>query len=277
MWPNPLEFFANYIERETGIAYSGSNLYQLQIRLEEICRTESIPSVDELAKRFQSSPVDLGLKQKLLDLSTNNETLFFRDPAYFVAIETFIVETLMKENPREIKIWSAASSTGQEALSIAITLEELSLKKGIPSYQISATDICDKAIKKCKSGLYTDFEVMRGLSPERREKYFKKEGEGWRVQPSLHSKIKFGYNNLIRSSVYEKFHIILCRNVLIYQKVDMKRTVIETLFHQLQTSGAILLGAGETMVGVRENVVTEVINGVTFYKRIKDGVRSAAS
>lgn len=272
---NPVEFFAALIERETGIFYHGANLYQLQIRLEDICRSEKIPSVDELMKKFQTSSSDSSLKQKLLDQATNNETLFFRDPSYFTSIETYVTEKLLKENPSEIRIWSAASSTGQEALSIAMTLEDLAARKNIPPYRIIATDICEKAIAKCKSGIYSDFEVMRGLSEEKRKKYFKKDGDVWRVKPSIHSKIKFGYNNLIRSSVYEKFQIILCRNVLIYQKVDMKRAVIESLFHQLDYNGAILLGAGETMVGVRDNVETEVINNVTFYKRVKEGVRAS--
>jgi chemotaxis protein methyltransferase CheR len=266
MWPNPVDFFANIIERETGIVYSTHNIYQLKMRLEDFCRTENISSIDELARQFQSRP-DLFLKQKLLDLATNNETLFFRDPKYFTAIQTYILDTVLKDNPRELRIWSAAASTGQEALSVAMTLTELGLKHNLPPFLITATDICEKAIQKSKSGLYTEFEIMRGLPDEYRDKYFQKDGDSWRVKPLLHSKIRYGYNNLIRSSVYEKFHIILCRNVLIYQKIDMKKAVIDNLFMQLEDSGAILLGAGETMVGIKENVDTEIIAGVSFYKK----------
>ncbi len=276
MWLNSLDFFANYIERETGIVYSGNNIFQLKMRLEDICRSENISTVDELSRRFQAQEIDLALKQKLLDLATNNETLFFRDPKYFTAIETYIVETILKDRPKDIKIWSAASSTGQEALSIAMTLDELSTKHHLPSFSITATDICEKALMKSRSGLYTEFEVMRGLSEERRIKYFQKDGDLWRVRPLLHSKIKYGYNNLIRSSVYDKFHLIFCRNVLIYQKMDMKKAVIETLFRQLETKGAILLGAGETMVGIKENVETENITGVAFYKKSNESLKSIA-
>lgn len=267
MLPNSVDFFAAMIERETGIVYSEANKYQLRVRLEEICRIEGIPSIEELAAKFQTNSNTLSLKQKLLDLATNNETLFFRDPVYFTSIESFITDVVMESNPKEIKIWSAAASTGQEAISLAITLEELSVKKPIAPYSILATDICEKAIAKCKSGLYSDFEVMRGLSPERREKYFKKEGDLWRVRPSLQANIKFGYNNLIRSSVSEKFHIILCRNVLIYQKVNTKRAVIEMLLGQLEPHGAVLLGAGETMVGIIDNIQTQLINNVSFYRK----------
>lgn len=273
---DPIAFFSNYIEQETGIVYSGANLYQLQTRLEEICRTEKISSIHELATKFNANSVDKKLKQKLLDTATNNETLFFRDPKFFVAIEQFIKQILLTHNPKEIKIWSAASSTGQEALSVAMTIEELSLKTYIPPYRIIATDICDKAIQKSKAGLYTDFEVMRGLSEDLRKKYFKKEGEMWRVDASLHSRIKFGHNNLIRSTVYETFHLILCRNVLIYQKVDVKVAVLENLLKQLEENGVILLGAGETMVGLRDDVEMEIINGISFYKMKKEPLQKVS-
>jgi chemotaxis protein methyltransferase CheR len=273
MWLNPVDYFANVIERETGIVYSTHNLYQLKMRLEDFCRNENISSIEELARQFQTKP-DLYLKQKLLDTATNNETLFFRDPKYFSAIQTYVLETIMKDSPKELRIWSAAASTGQEALSIAITLTELGLKHNLPPFHITATDICDKAIQKSKSGAYSEFEVMRGLPEEYRAKYFQKDGEVWRVKPLLHSKIRFGYNNLIRSTVHEKFHIILCRNVLIYQKLDMKKAVIENLFMQLEESGAILLGAGETMVGLKDNIDTEMITGVSFYKKASNKMKN---
>jgi chemotaxis protein methyltransferase CheR len=267
MLPNPVAYFAGYIERETGIIYSSNNDYQLKMRLEEICRTENISTIDELARLFQSPNVSLSLKQKLLDTSTNNETLFFRDPKCFTSIEIFLIDLLKFVDLHEIRIWSAASSTGQEALSVAMILDELFSKGKIPNFSILATDISDKAIKKGKSGLYTEFETSRGLSPERKGKYFTKEGDQWKVNPALHSKIKFSYNNLIRSSVYDTFHIILLRNVLIYQKVEMKKMVIENLSKQLENQGALVLGAGETLVGINDNFHVELVDGVSFYKK----------
>jgi chemotaxis protein methyltransferase CheR len=216
---------------------------------------------------FQKNTYSNSLKQKLLDLATNNETLFFRDPIYFTAIENFVAEVLAKDKIRDIKIWSAASSTGQEAISIAMTMDELVQRNKINSFTITATDICEKALAKSKAGLYTEFEVMRGLSQDKREKYFTKEGDQWRIRPSLHAHIRFGYNNLIRSSVYDRFHLILCRNVLIYQKVHQKKVVIDMLLGQLEANGALLLGAGETVVGLTENVQTQLINNVSFYRR----------
>jgi chemotaxis protein methyltransferase CheR len=276
MWPNPIDYFSGLIERETGIVYSESNIFQLKMRLEEFCRVEKISSVDQLAKLFQEKSIQPEQAQRLFDMATNNETLFFRDPKYFTSIEQFIKDDVLKTDPREIKIWSAASSTGQEALSVAMTLDQLSKKIPMPSFSILATDICDKALHKCNSGLYTDFEIKRGLSEDKREQYFRKEGDLWKAKPEIFSKIRYSYNNLIRSSVYDTFHIILCRNVLIYQKVEMRKAVVDTLFLQLEVSGALLLGAGETLVGIREDAKTEQIDGVSFYKKSKLSTKRTA-
>lgn len=271
-----IAFFAQMIERETGIVFQDINMYQLKTRLEEIVKFESLTSIDELAAKFQGLVVSSAMKQRLLDHATNNETLFFRDPGFFAALEEFIVKEILPASPAEIKIWSAAASTGQEALSIAMTLDELSQKRYMPPFSITATDISEKAIAKAKAGIYSDFEVMRGLSDERKHKYFTKHTNGWQVKQSLHSKIKFGYNNLIRPQVTDTFHVIFCRNVLIYQRVEMKKNVVDNLYHLLDPKGGILLGVGETMLGIREQVETSLVGNVIFYRKNKSAIKSAA-
>lgn len=264
---NSIEFFSKYIEKETGILFQDINLYQLKTRLEEIVKHEKLTSIDELAIKFQGFGASAILKQKLLDHATNNETLFFRDPTFFTALESFIMREILLDFPSEIKIWSAAASTGQEALSVAMAMDELSKKVPLPPVSITATDISEKAIAKARAGIYTDFEVMRGLSDERKEKYFSKHADGWHVKPHIQSRIKFGQNNLIRSTVNETFHVILCRNVLIYQKVEIKKIVVESLYQQLDPIGGILLGVGETMLGIKDNVQTTMVGNVIFYKK----------
>jgi chemotaxis protein methyltransferase CheR len=274
--PNALEYFARFIEKETGIIFDQSNTYQLRARLEEIMKAEGIPSLDELALKFLAPlGAEPALRERLLDHATNNETLFFRDPAFFSGIETFLVTEVLPRAPREIRIWSAASSTGQEALSVAMTLEELSRKVALPPFRIFATDISRRALAKAQSGVYTDFEVRRGLSAERRDRFFVREGDSWRVRAATHGKISFGYNNLIRSSVTETFHIILCRNVLIYQSVDVKRMVVRRLMQQLEPNGGLLLGVGETLLGVHESARTTLVGTVLFYRNIH-GLAGAA-
>lgn len=271
-----IDFFSKYIERETGIVFQDINLYQLKTRLEEIVKFEKLNSIDEYALKFQNMTASSAQRQRLLDHATNNETLFFRDPTFFTAIEVYIKKEVLPSRPVEIKIWSAASSTGQEALSVAMIMDELSQKMNLPPFSITATDISEKAIAKAKNGVYSDFEVMRGLSDERKHKYFTKHPDGWHVKQNIHSKIKYGYNNLIRPQVTETFHLVLCRNVLIYQKVEMKKVAVDGLYRQLEPNGAILLGVGETMLGIREQVDTTMFGNVIFYRKNKMALKGAA-
>lgn len=262
-----LEFFSKYIEQETGIVFHDSNLYQLQSRLEEIAKLESKANLDELLLTFQKGP-DARTKQRLLDHATNNETLFFRDPAFFDAIVEFVTKSILPLNPPEIKIWSAASSTGQEALSTAITLDELSQRVKMPNFKILGTDICQRALDKANSGLYTDFEMMRGLTEERKKKYFTQGPRGWQANAKLMSHVSFRYNNLLSSSVSDSFHLILCRNVLIYMKVETKRQCVESLLSRLDPNGGLILGVGETLMGVTDKVKTTLQNKVIIYRKI---------
>jgi chemotaxis protein methyltransferase CheR len=267
MSPEVLSFFSRFIEKETGIIYAENNIYQLKSRLEDLCKFFKLSSVEELHREFNQLIPNSVMRQKLLDHATNNETLFFRDPSFFTAIESFILREVLLEMPSEIRIWSAASSTGQEALSVAMALEEMSARVPLPPFSIVATDICDKALVKARSGTYTDFEIMRGLSEARKNKFFQKEADGWRAKSSIHGKIKFGYNNLIRSSVTGPFHIILCRNVLIYQNIEMKKIIVETLLRQLAPEGGLLLGVGETLLGVTGAIETINISNAMFYRK----------
>jgi chemotaxis protein methyltransferase CheR len=260
-----LKYFSQYIERETGIVYQDSNFYQLQSRLDDIIKVEKISGIEELYRLFQGA-VNPFLRQKLLDIATNNETLFFRDPSFFNAISDFVVTNILPYAPSEIKIWSAASSTGQEAISIAIILEELARKVALPPVSILATDISEKALAKAKSGFYTDFEVQRGLSEERKIQHFTKTEYGWQLKPAIHNKITFRYNNLTRSTVRGPFHIILCRNVLIYQKVECKKGVVQNLLCQLDTHGGLMLGVGESLLGILDDISPQMMGNVPFYK-----------
>lgn len=260
-----LKFFSQYIERETGIVYQENNLYQLQSRLEEIVKMEKLSGLEELHRIFLGT-VNPFLRQKLMDISTNNETLFFRDPTFFQAISEYIIKDVLPKAPGEIKIWSAASSTGQEAISIAITLEELAKKRALPPFSILGTDISEKALAKAKSGFYTDFEVQRGLSEERKLQHFSKTDLGWQLKPQIQNKISFRYNNLTRSTVKGPFHIILCRNVLIYQKVECKKGVVQNLLGQLDASGGLMLGVGESLLGIMDDASPIMMGNVPFYK-----------
>jgi chemotaxis protein methyltransferase CheR len=265
MSPDHLVFFSSYIERETGIIYSDSNLYQLKARLDELIRKESLKDLEDLQSKLVCAGNEI-IHRKLIDLATNNETHFFRDPSFFEGIIAFLEKEILPQNPTEIRIWSAASSTGQEALSVAMTLEQYGQRRQLPPYKILATDICERVLTKCKSHFYTEFETTRGMSPAIRQQFFTPVEGGWKVNDRIAQKVSFDFNNLIRPTVTGSFHLILCRNVLIYQTVDRKKEVVRHLFKQLAPKGGLILGVGETLLGVSDEAPPKLFGNVAFYQ-----------
>lgn len=271
-----LHFFAKYIENQLGIIYAEHNLFQLKRRIEEIANTMNC-SVDELFNQAQAG-ISGQLKQLLLDTATNNETSFFRDIRVFNAIENKVLPLLSESNPR-LKIWSAASSTGQEALSIAMLIHELNEKrKAQIAFAITATDISERVLEKAKSGSYTQLEISRGLQPMLLNKYFQEQESGkWVASPLLTKQIEYKKINLKDSfTSLDKFHLILCRNVLIYQNVEGKREILRRVLQQMEPSGFLILGAGETLIGISDEFESVESDGVILYQKKSKTAMTAA-
>lgn len=258
-----IQQIAHFIEAESGISFKDDNLYQLKTRIESFIKDEQISSVDTLISKINSFG-ETSLKQKLIDKATNNETLFFRDSNFFKGLEELIKSNFL--NNHQLNIWSAASSTGQEALSVSILLEEMKTKMKVPEYRIKGTDICQKVLKKAQEATYTEFEINRGLSPELKKKYFTEDKNGYKANSQIISKINYSYNNLLKPQVFDKFDIILCRNILIYQNADNKKKIVETLMGNLNPKGYIVLGGGETLLWVKDQIQKENYSNYMFYR-----------
>lgn len=269
------QFFAKYIERELGIVYAEHNFFQLQNRLEEITKQLNLKTIDELYILAKKG-IDGQFKQLLLDRATNNETSFFRDPRVFFAIEKLVSEHLANQN---LRIWSAASSTGQEAISTAVLIEELSakLKKNI-SYSILGTDISERVLQKAKSGLYSQLEVQRGLSAELLNKYFlKSDADKWKILPSIQGKMEFKTLNLKDSFlVKDQFHILLCRNVLIYQSVESKKEILQRLTRNIIDGGYLVLGSGESLLGLSTDFDQLTLEGAVIFRKKGNALKNVA-
>ncbi|MFA5582736.1 MAG: CheR family methyltransferase [Bacteriovoracaceae bacterium] len=265
-----LSFFSKYIERELGIIYSEHNLYQLQNRLEEVIKILNIPDVLALYQDVISNNPRFK-KQILLDIATNNETTFFRDTRVFTGIEKLLKKIILEceLKKEDLMIWSAASSTGQEAISISILLEEsLEIKHYDLDYSILCTDISERVLKRAREGVFTELEVSRGLPPHFLHKYFKPENSHWRFSPKIMKKMDFRNQNIKESfSHLGQFHIIFCRNVLIYQNVESKIEILKRLASSLHPGGYLILGAGESLLGLTNDFEQEIIDGAVFYKR----------
>lgn len=266
-----LPFFAKYIEQELGIIYAEHNYFQLENRLEEIARVLGVKGVPALFEQGQKG-IHGQFKQLLLDSATNNETSFFRDPKVFQAIENTVLPALLKKaKPSEsLQIWSAASSTGQEALSISMLLQEWQQKNAstVP-YAVIGTDISDRALQKAKAATYSELEVQRGLPPTLLQKYFQKDVQGrWVAKSDLTQRISYRSLNLKETFLFpQKFDLVLCRNVLIYQNVPGKIEILKKITSQLNHGGYLIMGSGESLHGLSEDYLQEMSDGAVIYRK----------
>ena len=264
-----LKFFASLIEKEIGVVYAPANYYQLEHRINDLASQFSLTNAEALYDRLKSS-MERPIIDALLDSATNNETSFFRDANVFSGIERFVVPEIQKKRTvSRLNIWSAACSTGQEPYGLAMQLEEAALQKpGFPDFTVLCTDYSERVLKKAKAGVFSQLEVGRGLANQVLAKNFvADENGGWAIRSELKRKLRFLRVNLLDlKAVTEKFDIILCRNVLIYQTVENKIKVIQGLAQRLEPGGFLILGGAESLFGLSDKFTMEQFEGATFYR-----------
>jgi chemotaxis protein methyltransferase CheR len=265
-----LDFFAHYIEKKLGIIYAEHNYFQLVNRLEDVAKKLNIENIESLYTQAQKGIVN-DFERYLLDVSTNNETSFFRDEKVFLAIDELVQAKLGQgSSPPVLRFWSAACSTGQEALSLSMTLLERQEKDARTfTHSILATDISSRALSKAESGLYSKLEVERGLPPFLKQKYFSSmNNEQWLAREHLRQSIKFKMQNLRDPFDFDhKFDFILCRNVLIYQNVESKVEIVSRLSDCLVSGGYLILGSGESLIGLSKDFDQCHHHGAVVYQK----------
>lgn len=268
-----IAFFAKFIFDELGIVYAPVNHYQLESRLQEAAKLSGCSTVDELHAqvRVQMTPA---VKLLLLDLATNNETLFFRDPAVFQAIDALI----LKSDPARkvpFRVWSAACSTGQETYSLSMLLNEAGTRLPGGRFEIVATDVSERVLKLAEAGVYNQLQVQRGLPAAMLVKHFLQVAAGeaatlWRVKDELRRGVEFKKLNLKDSfAAMGRFDLILCRNVMIYQSPEGKRDIVARLHERLEPGGYLVLGAAESLIGISDDFEMVRTEKATIYRRVE--------
>ncbi len=257
MKPGDFEYIANLVRDRSGLVLTPDKTYLVESRLGPIARKEGIPSLEELVSILRMRG-DLRLIDSVVDAMTTNETFFFRDKTPFEHLENIIIPDLVaKKRGGNIRIWCAAASTGQEPYSIAMVLDQMGHKLGGCKVEIIGTDISERCLEKAKQGIYTQFEVQRGLPVQYLMKYFKKEGENWRITDNIKSAARFRQMNLLDDfRALGKFDIIFCRNVLIYFDIATKKRVLDRMAIQVDGAGYLLMGAAETVLGITDSFKT---------------------
>lgn len=244
-------YVSDLLRREAAIVLSPGKEYLVESRLRPLARQAGHASIGELLGVAQStSAAAVALRKRIVEALTINETSWFRDREPFAALTDVVVPELLGESAgRPIRIWSAASSSGQEPYSIAIQLD-----KALPpgrDYQILATDLSTEMVARASAGKYNQLEVNRGLAAGDLVRYFQRAGADWQVCEKLRRKITFQQLNLSQPlPAMQPFDVVFLRNVLIYFSPETKRQILARVRKVLRPGGWLQLGAAETTVGI---------------------------
>ena len=261
------------VQERSAILLADDKAYLVESRLAPIARSLGLGDaggvVDELRTRR-----DPGLEQQVVEAMTTNETCWFRDRRPFELLRHHIIPELLQRNSenRTLRIWSAASSSGQELYSLAMVLDEdfPQLRNGW-RVELIGSDINSGMVKRASAGLFCALEINRGLPASLMVRYFKQEGACWRVNEALRARTRFLEVNLVQAwPALPTFDVVLLRNVLIYFGPDTKRQVLCKVAHQMAPRGYLLLGAAETPTGVCDDFEVATVDGAAFY-RLKRG------
>jgi chemotaxis protein methyltransferase CheR len=268
-------FVSALVRREAAIVLAAGKEYLVEARLIPVARAVGAASVADFLSDLQRRPNPVN-QRKIIDALTTNETSWFRDREPFTALTDVALPELVKSRgtTRKVRLWSAASSSGQEAYSLAITLQE-NLPTGW-SYEIVGSDISTAMIKRAEAAEYSQVEVNRGLPASQLVQYFERAGAHWRVTPALRRNVSFKLMNLTAPlPSMPPFDVIFLRNVLIYFDVATKKSVLQNVARLLRPDGWLFLGAAETTIGIDDNY-ERVVAGRTSAYRIRNAVPAGA-
>jgi chemotaxis protein methyltransferase CheR len=268
-------FVSTLVRREAAIVLAPGKEYLVEARLIPVARAVGAASVTEFLTDLQRRPNPAN-QRRIIDALTTNETSWFRDREPFAALTDVVLPELVKSRSaaRKIRVWSAASSSGQEAYSLAMTLQE-ALPPGW-TYEIMGTDISTEMVKRAETAEYSQVEVNRGLPAKQLVQYFERAGAHWRITAALRKNVSFRLMNLTTPlPALQPFDVIFLRNVLIYFDVATKRTVLQNAAKLLRPDGLLFLGAAETTIGIDDNY-ERVAAGRTSAYRVRTGVPAGA-
>jgi len=263
--------FRTFLEQQCGIVLGENKQYLVKSRLAPLMAKFDVASLDELVSRTLL-PIERQLRAAVIDAMTTNETLWFRDDYPFQLLSKKLLPDFVgRRTP--VKIWSAASSSGQEPYSIAMTVLEYQQRNpgAFPGgVQVIGTDISSTMLEHCKYGHYDNLALARGLSAERKRQFFDNGDNGMlKVKDHVKSMVNFRPLNLLNSySLMGRFDIVFCRNVLIYFAPEIKSQIIAQIHGVLNPSGYLFLGASESLSGLNQNFSMLRCNpGIVYQKK----------
>jgi chemotaxis protein methyltransferase CheR len=255
MTPLDYDFLRRYLKQRSGLVLTADKQYLVESRLLPVARKAGHASLGDLVEALKRGGDEL-LMATVVEAMATNESFFFRDKIPFEHFRSIVMPALLaaRRNGRSIRIWCAAASTGQEPYSLAMCLKDMAPDIAGWRIEILATDLCADVLEKARAGLYSQFEVQRGLPIQLLIKHFIQVGELWQIAPELRAMVKFRQLNLLSDfSQLGVFDLIFCRNVLIYFDQATKIEVLDRLSRMTASDGFLVLGAAETVVGLTDS------------------------
>jgi chemotaxis protein methyltransferase CheR len=265
---------AGLLEARTGQQLTMSRRWRIETALSGLLRERGIATLDELITILVMGR-EPNLSQKVVEALLNNETYFFRDRAPFDMLQRHALPELVQRRAKtkRLRIWSAGCSTGQEVYSLSMLFAEEPEKWRGWTVDILGTDVSNECIDRARAGIYSQFEVQRGLAISQMIKWFEESPEGWRAVEPLRKHVRLQVHNLLESAPHPgEFDIVLCRNVLLYLSLEKKKIAFERIAEAMAEDGWLMLGAGETVIG-QTNKLAGDVNARGLYRLIGDGSR----
>lgn len=249
------DFIRNLVSDRTSISLDASKVYLVNARLLPIARETGHDSVLALIKHLRTAPFGR-LHTRAVEAIVTTETSFFRDFYPFEAIRNVLIPEIIDHRRgvgRNLTIWSAGCSSGQEPYSIAMLVRESFPELSTWDFRIYASDVSQGMLDRCKTGTYSQNEVNRGLPAKMLVRFFRQQGHLWRINDDIRSMVTFFQHNLARdAAALPPVDILMMRNVLIYFDVDTKRRVLRRMRRQLRRGGHLTLGTAETTLNLDE-------------------------
>lgn len=254
MSPQDFDFVAQLLKQRSGLTIGPDKAYLLESRLNPVARKHGFSGLTDLIQGLRLRG-DQTLTRDVVEAMTTNESFFFRDTKPFEQFRRLVLPHMLEKRAsrRSFRIWSAACSSGQEAYSLSMILKEFDSKLAGWRVEMIGTDISTEILDKAKEGVYSQFEVQRGLPVQLLVKHFTQEGDRWRISPEIKRMVTYRIFNLLEDPApLGQFDVVFLRNVLIYFDQPTKAKVLERVAKQMAPDGFLYLGGAETVLGITD-------------------------
>jgi chemotaxis protein methyltransferase CheR len=248
------EFICQILRERSGLVLTNDKAYLLESRLLPVARKWKLATFDDLVRVIRTK-MDEAVVRDVVEAMTTNESFFFRDTKPFDQFKALVLPALLKSRAasRTIRIWSAACSSGQEPYSLAMILSEMAAQLNGWKIEIVGTDLSSEILTRAKEGMYSQFEVQRGLPITMLVKYFAQIGDRWQINAKIRGMVQYREFNLLQDPMpLGRFDVVFCRNVLIYFDQPTKTRVLTSIAKMMPEDGFLFLGGAETVLGITD-------------------------